>query len=197
MLRTLRTRTLPFALCASTLLTLALWATPAVADAGDRRGGFELFYALPEDPITNNAEDAVGLRFRFPFGERWSVETSWSHRDGEEDFFFGIDLYGGDFVDLSLRYDLIHSERLTFFVFGGPGWYSIDVPDYAHIFSPFDFGFPAVKSEDGGSIHGGVGLEVRLSDRFYVRPDIRHRTLEGFDFEETTTETSFAVGWRF
>ena len=196
MLRTLRTRTLPFALCASTLLTLALWATPAAADAGERRGGFELFYALPEDPFTRNAEDAVGLRFRIPFGENWSVEASWSHKDGESDFFFGEDLYGGDFVDLSLRYDLINAERLTFFVFGGPGWYSLKVPDYGYVF-PFDLSLPSVRDEEGGSIHAGVGLEVRLNERFYVRPDIRHRTLEGFDFEETSTESSFAVGWRF
>ena len=61
MLRTLRTRNLPFALLASTLLTLVAWATPATADTGERRGGFELFYALPE-PLA----DAPARQTRLP-----------------------------------------------------------------------------------------------------------------------------------
>ena len=186
----MKTRTWTISLL--TLLSLALWVTAAQADPEGKRWSAEVFLGLPElDPIDHQGTDSLGVRLRAPVTNRWSIEASWSHNDSESYYAH----HAGDFADLSLRYDIVGNDHLTFFAFAGPGWYSLERPKGIIFFGDIQDPGPA---PEGVSYHAGIGLDIRLGKHFYLRPDLRHRVLEDVSFgDDDFGEGSVALGYRF
>lgn len=175
-----------------TLLTLISGAATSWAEQEGKRWSAELFLGLPDtDPFDQQGEDAVGLRIHAPLAKHWSIEASWSHHEPDSDFFD----HTGDYVDLSLRYDITRNDRLTFFAFAGPGWYSLDRPKGIVYFGGIVDPGP---EPEGASFHAGIGLDIHLGEHFYLRPDLRHRVLEEASFfDENFNEGTVALGYRF
>lgn len=127
-------------------------------------------------------ETTFGARGGYRFGERWGVEGTISRQDVDD--FIDFEIY---FIDVSLRRSLVQGERTELFFVGGPGLFRAD------------FGsFPFNDTEDELALHAGLGLDIKLGERFYLRPDVRARWVDGDLFDEDIhTEATFGVGFRF
>jgi len=161
----------------------------------------------PDDNDLDRTE-VYGLRGGYRFGRGLGFEASLSRAnllDEQEESFPGFsadvkaDVYN---LDLSLQW-LPHSG---FVVFGGPGVARLDTKVRVSFFGQ------TVSESDTSNIltaHLGVAYEWWLSDRFFVRPEVRVRRY--FDDEDrasaddalavsykaTDSEASLLFGWRF
>jgi hypothetical protein len=84
------------------------------------------------------------------------------------------------FGDVSLKAHALRSERFDLYAVAGPGLIQ-------------------VESEDPeATVHLGVGLEIGLSERSYLRPEVRGRWLtDELHFDEGVVDYSVGFGWRF
>jgi hypothetical protein len=68
---------------------------------------------------------------------------------------------------------------------GGPGLYRISDDD-------FDF------HQEEATVHLGIGAEIRLGQRAYVRPEARGRWFtDELEFDRGLADYSLGFGWRF
>jgi hypothetical protein len=159
-------------------VALALLAVPFSASAQtDTRGAsFELFGALvrPVDSDSDLETEAFGLRGGFRFNNVFALEGSLSRLNEDVDVWFG---------DLSFNAFFIHSDRFEVYGLAGPGYYRV--------------------SDDGEglndlTVHAGLGAEISLGERTYLRPEVRGRWLaEELRFDEGLVDYSLSFGWRF
>lgn len=129
-------------------------------------------------------DDVVyGVRGGYRFSEHLGLDASLSlFRPSEIDSGFGkIDLNMA-FTDVSLKWYPKPGHRAEVFFYGGPGWAFFDLQEP----------FPA--SADSFTLHSGVGVDVKVNDRFYIRPDIRGRWIE--DSSDVDFEVSVGFGFR-
>lgn len=89
----------------------------------------------------------------------------------------GTDAYFGD---LSAKAYLLHTDRFEGYLLGGVGLLRID---------EFD--------EDETTLHLGLGAEIELGNRAYLRPEVRARWLEEDVDAVTFMDYSVGIGWRF
>ena len=69
----------------------------------------------------------------------------------------------------------------------------LDLPHVGRIRFP---GF-GLSVEDDLTGHLGLGVNIRLSERMYLRPDLRIRWLGSLEDSNADAETSLGLGWRF
>jgi hypothetical protein len=160
-------RALPACLLAAALAWTAAPAPAAAQQAGT--GSFELFGSYLR---RDSADDSgLGLRAGYRFTDRWAVEgTALRVNDSHDNIWLG---------DLSAKFYLKTGGRTELFALAGPG----------------SLRFPGGPSET--TVHAGLGAEIALGGRTYLRPEARARWIdEDFDIDPVL-DYSLGFGWRF
>lgn len=163
--------------------------SPASAQAGT--GAFELYagYYFPDNDVLDN-DLTYGIRGTYHWTDAVASELSVGRYEQSFDFLgvAGID-YELILVDLSTAWTFNPGSKAEFAIFAGPGWAFADASAHA-------FGVSVASvSDDSFTAHVGADLQIALSDRVYLRPDVRARWFEqGGDIDY---EASIGLGIRF
>lgn len=158
-------RRLPFRIPLAAALGL-LTLTPS-AHAQDEKGGFslDLFGAYLSVTSKGDREHqrSVGLRGSYRFNNVWALEGVLVQSTEDGD----VDRL----FDLSAKAYFLHADRFEVYAVGGVGHSSLDgfIPNL------------------------GLGSEIALGSRAFLRPEIRGR----WNDEKVDPEYSLGVGWRF
>ena len=148
-------------------------------------------------------EGILGLRGGYRFTERWGLQGSLSRVDLFDAVSPFVDVDGdATFFDVSGMFFITPRRRAELFVYGGVGYARFDVdvapirldlPHVGRIRLP-GFGFTV---EDDFTGHLGLGVNIRLSEKMYLRPDIKVRWLGSLESGTADAEPSLGLGWRF
>ena len=147
-------------------------------------------------------EAAFGVRGGYRFTDRWAIQGSISRTELFDIYTPYVDAgLDATFFDVSAMFFITPSRRAELFVYGGVGMARFDLG-----VGPIRFGtgngrvhvprFGATV-DDVFTTHVGLGVNIRLSDKMYLRPDIRSRWLDDFDGGTVDAEPSIGLGWRF
>jgi hypothetical protein len=160
----------PIALAA----VLILFLGSSAAQAQEEHRGFSLdlfgsYFTAEADGDTAN-EESWGLRGSYRFTNVWALEAALSTvREDDVNAYFG---------DVSLKAYLVDTSRFEGYLLGGAG--SLKVED-----------------EEETTLHLGLGAEIFLGERAYLRPEVRgHWFKEDVD-AVTFLDYSLGVGLRF
>lgn len=160
-------------------IALAAWlASSSSASAQSERRGLSLDVFGAEVRSTELDEDfdseSYGLRSGYRFTDTWALEGSLSRLN--EDF-------GVWFGDLSAKAYLVDSKHLEVYGLAGPGFLRVSA-----------FG----EHEDRATVHLGLGAEIALGERAYLRPEVRGRWLaDELGANDGIVDYSLGLGWRF
>ena len=105
------------------------------------------------------------------------------------------------FFDVSAMFFVNPRSKAEFFIYGGIGMAQVDV-DYgrirydAHGHRTHNPGF-GFRVHDDFTRHFGFGLNIRLSEKMYLRPDVRSRWLGSVENGVVDGEASLGLGWKF
>jgi hypothetical protein len=134
---------------------------------------FELFGGRVE-PTDSDADfhtESYGLRGGYRFNNVWALEGTMARLNEDVDI---------GFVDLSAKAYFIDTNRFEIYVLGGAGVYNVEA-DY-----------------EKATLHVGIGAEIGLGQRVYLRPEVRGRWLaDELKADEGLAEYSLGLGWRF
>lgn len=159
-------------------LILAAFALPvlsssAVAETTDHGPALDVFAGYFDNFGFGNPK-AFGLRGSYRFSSVWAVEATYSKADVEGQVWFG---------DASVKAYLVDTSRFSFYALGGPG-----------IFRSRFSG----ESFNDNTVHLGLGAEVELGARAYLRPEVRGRwSTDEINWNARLVEYTLGVGWRF
>lgn len=162
------------------LIAVAL-VTPRSALAQDHTGGtFEIVVGgyFPQDDALDN-EPIYGLRGGYRYSSKWAFEGSAVRYSTQPVPAIDLDL---TLVDASVKW---YPTGGAFLVFAGPGWAFAEAKLA---------GFLSV-TDDSFTAHLGLGAEIPLSRRLYLRTDGRARWFE--TSRDIDLEGSLALGFRF
>lgn len=153
-------------------------SSSALAQSEKRGASFDLFGAyvrlIDSGPDGDASTEAYGLRGGYRFTNTWAVEASLSKLNEDVDLFFG---------DLSLKAYVMHSDRFEIYALAGPGKLRIE---------------EGIFEEDEDTAHAGIGAEISLGERAYVRPEVRGRWFtDDLKFEDGIVDYSLGFGWHF
>ena len=151
----------------STVFALSLSPAPAAAQ-GEDPVALELFGSYLRQ--SNADEEAVGLRAGYRFGSRWALKTSLSHLQVSE-----ANLW---LADLSAKAYLTPGRRAELYALAGAG------------------GFRVVGNDEP-TVHVGLGAEVGLGRRSYLRPEVRARWIADALDVDPLYDYSLGIGFRF
>jgi|GEM_PF-2202596 len=153
------------------LFSLAV-ASSASAQSEMRGPYFDLFGARVQsvDGSDHFHSDGYGVRGGFRFNNVWAVEGSLSQFK-DSDVQFG---------DLSAKAYFLHSKGFEMYAVASPGL------------------FKASGESLRLSLHAGIGAEIGLGDRAYLRPEVRgHWLSEDLNGDNHLVDYSLGFGWRF
>lgn len=162
-----------FRLAATAAALVVSTAAAGWAQSTEPGPTFGLFgaYVQPTDSDADLDTEAYGLRGGYRFTDTWEVEGSISRLNEDADVFFG---------DVSLKANALRSERFNLYAVFGPGAYKVESEDLE------------------ATVHAGVGVEIGLTERAYLRPEVRGRWLtDELSFDEGLVDYSLGFGWRF
>ena len=160
---------IPFA---TALLSFAV-ASSAWAQHGETGPSFELFGARiePTDSDADFHSESYGLRGGYRFSNTWALEGTAARLNEDVDIWLG---------DLSAKAYLIDSSYFEIYALGGAGVYKVE-DDY-----------------EKATLHLGIGAEIGLGQRAYLRPEVRGRWIaDELKADEGLAEYSLGIGWRF
>ncbi len=148
-------------------LAFALTVAPAKAEAEPDRYQFDLFRASLSSG--GGSVEASGLRGSVRFSDRWAIEGTLLRPTG-----------GSLFGDFSVKeYHKVKGRPVFYFLVGaGLVWDS-------------DF------EEQEVMVHLGLGTEIPLGQKVYLRPELRGRWFAEDLGAVTIRDFSLGVGWRF
>lgn len=119
----------------------------------------------------STSEGSFGIRGALPLKNRWHFEGSLSRIHDRN-----VDLW---LVDLSAKYYLRDRDRTDIYLVAGPGvFYSSDL------------------DANETTLHLGVGAEIALGQRFYIRPELRGRWFTDRLGDSNFGDLSVGFGWR-
>jgi hypothetical protein len=122
-------------------------------------------------------QESIGVRGGAQFGGPFGVEASLQRSNGSDTVY--------DF-DLSAKYYFLQRERFGLYALAGPG------DRHEENF----FG----SETDRGTLHLGIGTEIGLGAKAYLRPEVRMRwpmTKSEQVATDRTTDFTLGFGWRF
>lgn len=161
-----------FRITLAAVLMIVLGSSAAHAQEENRGFSLDLFgsyFTAEADGDTAN-EESWGLRGSHRFTNVWALEAALSTIREE-----GVDAYFGD---ASLKAYLFHSNRVEGYLLGGAG-------------------ILRVEDEDETTLHLGLGAEIALGERAYLRPEVRGRWFEEDVDAVTFMDYSLGFGLRF
>lgn len=175
-------------LAAGAALATAFFAFAPAAESQELDQGVEVATAASYASTSGDRDfelSSWAVRYHHELGRRWGLEGSFTHQDPD---FIKSDLY-----ELSARFTFFASDRVRVFALGGAGVFAYDFA-IASGDGNIRFG-----SEEAAVFHLGLAAQVALGDRFYLRPDLRHRrALDLYSpLDNASSEASLAVGYRF
>jgi hypothetical protein len=168
MTRRIHRLSMTFAVALSSLAVIS----PVSAQEVETGPSFELFGSRVEPTNADSGfhTESYGLRGGFRFSNGWAVEGALSRLNEDANLWFG---------DLSAKAYAIHSDRFEIYALAGPGLYK--VPDREWV-----------------TVHLGIGAEIGLGQRAYLRPEVRGRWLaDELKANEGLLDYSLGFGWRF
>jgi len=119
----------------------------------------------------STSEGSFGVRGALPLRGRFHLEGSVSRVDVSD-----VDLW---LVDLSAKYYLRDRERTDVYLVAGHGlFYSSDL------------------DAEEATLHLGIGVEIALGRRFYIRPELRGRWFTQRLGDSNLGDLSVGFGWR-
>jgi hypothetical protein len=160
--------TLILAACA-----LPVLSSPAAAQPAERGPAFDIFGGYLGSSDSGHPR-TFGVRGSYRFTVVWAVEAAVSKVD-----------IGGEvgFGDVSAKAYFLRANRFSFYALGGAGLFR----------SRF---FGDTFEED--TVHLGLGTEIALGARTYLRPEIRSRwEINDIQWNARLTEYSLGFGWKF
>lgn len=150
-----------------------------IEEAQQEKGSFELYLGSYFPDGEQVDEDVTyGIRAGYRFLDRFGLQGTLGRYETEIDF---LDLET-TFADLSLVWFMNPHRRAEFLIYGGPGWAFLEAG--ANL---------SEVSDDSLTAHLGLGVDIGLGGRFFLRPDLRARWFEQGD-NEIDIEASLAVG---
>lgn len=180
-------------LAAATALAAACLAFAPKTAAAEYGNGFELTFgaSYADNGVESDLDfSSYGARYHHNFSDRWGVELGYIRQDQ--------DSLEADLLEASARFRIFSNDRVSVFALGGAGTVSYDflgaIPaGQITIFPPPDI------SDDTTTWHLGIAAEIALTDRFYLRPDLRQRWARDvlFFYDDAASEATFAAGYRF
>ena len=181
---------------------IALLSSPP-ASAGE--ANFEIAAGAYVSGTTSfvGEEALLGLRGGWRFTDRWGLQGHLSRVDLFDAVSPFVDIDGdATFFDVSGVFFITPRRRAELFVYGGIGYARFDVEvgpirldlPYASPIRLPGFGFTV---EDDLTGHLGLGVNIRLSERMYLRPDLRVRWLGNLESSVADVEPSLGLGWRW
>ncbi|HSS79101.1 MAG TPA: outer membrane beta-barrel protein [Thermoanaerobaculia bacterium] len=118
--------------------------------------------------------NSYGVRGGYRFGRVWALEGSGEHLN---------EGFTNWFVDLSAKAYFVHANRFEIYGLVGPGVLRVSA-----------FG----QSSDQAMVHAGLGAQIGLGDRVYLRPEVRGRwSTDDVKFNDGLVSYSLGLGWRF
>jgi outer membrane protein with beta-barrel domain len=169
--RILEVCTIP-ALAALVFLVIA----PRASAQEERPGASIDIFGARVDTIQSSEGHAnsYGLRGGYRFNSTWALEGSAEHVD---------EGFTNWFVDLSAKAYLVDTSHFEIYALAGPGLFRVSA-----------FG----ESEDQATVHAGLGAEIGLGRRAYLRPEVRSRwATDDLKFNDGLVSYSLGIGWRF
>ena len=153
-------------------LCFSFLSPSARAQTPERGFSLDLFgsYLTAHADGDSSSEESLGLRGSYRFTSIWAVEGALSRLDDD-----GEDAWIGD---LSAKAYFLNSNRLDLYALAGAGLFR-------------------VVGEEETTLHLGLGAEIPLGDRAYLRPEARGRLLLDNLDAVTFVDYSLGVGWRF
>jgi Outer membrane protein beta-barrel domain len=152
-------------------LTLIGAASTASAQSGETGASFDLFGAYVRSTAdTDFHTEAYGARGGYRFTNVWALEGSLS-RLSDVDIWFG---------DASAKAYLVHSQPFEIYALAGPGLIRLSGED------------------ERATVHFGIGAEIGIGARGYLRPEVRGRWLaDELRSDDGIVDYSLGFGWRF
>lgn len=156
---------------AAALFSLVV-ASSASAQSEVRGPFFDFFGARVQS--TEGSDDfhteSYGVRGGFRFNRVWALEGSLS-RIKDTDAWFG---------DLSAKAYFLHANRFEMYAVASPGLFRVSGEN------------PQL------TLHAGIGAEIGLGQRVYLRPEVRGRWLaKELRGDNGLVDYSLGLGWRF
>ncbi len=158
------------------LTVVALLFVAGPSNAGDQKWNLEIVWGY--DFIENDADqdlEFTAFRIGRALGDRWAIE-------GSNRWFDGKGIGDARLFDLTAKYYLTGQRDIRPYVLAGPGRLEFD---------------NSFASDSAWTFSAGVGLEVELPGRFYLRTEIRQFWIDfdGVD-EDLNGEGSLGFGLR-
>jgi hypothetical protein len=153
------------------VLSLAV-ASSASAQSEVRGPYFDLFGARVQSTDSGDHfhTESYGARGGFRFTNVWALEGSLS-RVKDSDVWFG---------DLSAKAYFVHSNRFEMYAVASPGLFRVSGESLQL------------------TLHAGIGAEIGLGQRAYLRPEVRGRWLaKEINGDSGLVDYSLGFGWRF
>lgn len=157
------------------LLALAASATAQTEPGSlsfDLFGSHSVVYSS-SGGFTFHAE-SLGVRGAFHFTSVWALEAALSRSNGNHPLWNG---------DLSAKATFFQADRFALYALAGPGIRREDL---------------AGRWDGVSTVHAGIGTEIALGARAYLRPEILARwPTRHFDDNHRSTDYTLGFGWRF
>jgi len=191
--------TMRWALAGAVIFAASLAATNASADVKSGSGEIEVYagWLWPDDDPGIDTDDLTyGIRLGYNVTEHFGITGSlgyWEANDSVALLGYNRLEADGLFFDLSFEWIINPDSRAAFLLFGGPGYASFngDLVDKTGVLSTASF------DDDVFTAHAGVALRAQVTDRFYLRPDVRVRWNDSdlHSDDAYDWEASLGFGW--
>jgi hypothetical protein len=153
----------------ASLFSLAV-AVPVSAQSEVRGPSFDFFGARVSGGGDSLHTESYGVRGGFRFNNVWALEGSLSRSNGSNS-------WDGD---AAVKAYFLHADRFEMYTVASPGLIKASGENPKLI------------------LHAGLGAEIGLTPRIYLRPEVRGRWLDqGLKGDNSRVDYSLGLGWRF
>ncbi len=184
------------------ILMAALAVAPAQATVTAETVEFEAYLgAYSPGPDVLDSAATGGIRVGYNITQRFNVtgQLGFASTDGDKSGRGRTADVDVDWVvaDFSFVWNIRPNKKFVPTLYAGPGYAfgSADIDRPSGSGSLFD-GLEDLD-DDSFTFHGGIGCKWDLGDSFYLRLDGRLRFFENREDDETDSEITFGVGWKF
>jgi len=152
---------------------LPMLSSSAAAQTKDHGPALDIFGGYLGDSGSSHPR-TFGIRGSYRFTDNWAVEGAFAKVDVGGQFWFG---------DVSAKAYLVDTSRFEIYALGGPGRFRAKA-----------FG----DTFNQNTVHLGLGAEIGLGTRAYLRPEVRGRwATDEITWDARLTEYTLGFGWRF